>query len=190
MFLTNCRVVALAVLGSACVLTACDDAPPAPTATPGAPKAVASTKAQVSSDMVAAVSSGKTATAVGVHFALGSAPIVGKALPVKIAIVPHQEFGVVRAHFEGPEGLAVTAGDNFGPSNNVAAEKTLQHELVLLPAREGVFMLSVSVDTYGGDGNITRIFSIPVIVNPAEGTAPTPPGAETANTSPATPPST
>jgi hypothetical protein len=45
---------------------------------------------------------------------------------------------------------------------------------VLLAAREGVFMVTVVVETEGADGTVTRIFSIPVIVAPsaAAGAAP------------------
>jgi hypothetical protein len=52
---------------------------------------------------------------------------------------------------------------------------------VLLPTKEGVFMVTSVVETDGADGNITRIFSIPVIVaadaTPAPADAPAPPPA-------------
>ncbi len=63
--------------------------------------------------MVAAVSSGKSATAISVHFALGAAPSVGTSMPVKIAIVPHRPFTSVRASFTTPEGLQVADGRRF-----------------------------------------------------------------------------
>jgi hypothetical protein len=39
---------------------------------------------------------------------------------------------------------------------------------MLLPAREGMFMVTASVDTLGDEGNVVRIFSIPVVVGPAQ----------------------
>jgi hypothetical protein len=93
---------------------------------------------------------------------------VGAVLPVKIAIVPHRDFGSLRAHFETHDGLALNSGENFGPVTGVDAETALQHELVLLPGKEGVFMVSVSVETDGEDGNFTRVFTIPVIVGMAQ----------------------
>jgi hypothetical protein len=172
MFLTTRRVLALITLavGNACMLAACDDAPPVqPQTAPGTKPAPPPKVAQVADNMVAAVSAGKTATAIGVHFALGKMPIVGVALPMEIAIVPHRKFSKVEAHFEGPEGLTVTVGADLGPRNDVDTESPIQHQLVLLPAREGVHMLTVSLNTISEEGDETRTFSIPVIVGPPEG---------------------
>jgi hypothetical protein len=168
MFLTT-RVFALVAVASACLLAACDGAPPEqPQAASGANPAPPPKTARIANNMVAAVSAGKAATAISVHFALGKVPSVGMALPVEIAIVPHRKFAAVAAHFEGPDGLKVTVGEDFGPSTDVDAETSIQHQLVLLPAREGVFMMTASVDTRSEEGDVTRIFSIPVIVGPAQ----------------------
>ncbi|MEO8020036.1 MAG: hypothetical protein ABI769_19690 [Pseudomonadota bacterium] len=167
---TRCRAVALAALACAAMLAACDDAPTqqgAPSSTK--PNAAAPKVAQLSTQMVAAVSAGKTATAIGVHFALGSVPTVGKDLPVKIAIVPHRDFASLGAHFDSRDGLTLTTGENFGPVAAVDSESPLQHDLILLPQKEGVFMVTISVDTDGEDGNFTRIFTIPVIVGMGHG---------------------
>jgi hypothetical protein len=171
MFLTTRRVLALITLavGNACMLAACDDAPPEqPQPAPGTKPAPPPKVAQVAKNMVAAVSAGKTATAIGVHFALGKVPVVGVPLPMEIEIVPHREFAKVEAHFEGPDELTVTVGADFGPRNHVETETPIQHQLVLLPAREGVYMLTVSVNTVSEEGDETRVFSIPVIVGPAQ----------------------
>jgi hypothetical protein len=50
-----------------------------------------------------------------------------------------------------------------------------------MPARDGVYMITVNVDTEGKEGIVSRIFSIPVIVAPAAApAAPNPAPAETA----------
>lgn len=166
------RVLVLTAL--ACVsLAGCGD-PPADEskASADAAKPAAAPKAAaLSSQMVSAVSASKNSTAIGVHFALDTTPTVATPLPVQIAIVPHQEFDSVRAHFESQEGLALPVGADFGPVNDVNAEKSLSHQLVLLPSKEGMFMVTVSVETRGDDGNIVRIFSIPVIVGPPQAAA-------------------
>jgi hypothetical protein len=133
--------------------------------------------------MVAAVSAGRSASVIGVHFALGNAPMVGRGLPVQIAIVPHQKFASVRAHFDSQDGLTVVSGDNLEPISDPAAEKPVKHQLVLMPAREGVFMVTASVETEAEEGTITRLFSIPVIVGPVE-----PGAANTASPAPTSPP--
>jgi hypothetical protein len=176
------RRAALAAVVSVCVLAACDDPPPAPQerAPAGNQKEPAPKTASLSKEMVAAVSAGKASNVISLHFSLGASPTVNTPLPVKVAIVPHRKFSSIRVHFESQDGLAAAAGDNFGPVINPESETALSHELVLLPAREGIFVVTSSVETESEDGNVTRIFSIPVIVAgaaepaPAAGTVPEP----------------
>ena len=162
---------AFAALACVCVLAACDDAPSTPAQTaPAANKAEPPPKvANLAKDMVAAVSAGKAANVISLHFALRSAPMVNTPLPVEVAIVPHRKFSSIRVHFESQDGLPVAMGENFGPVTDADTETAISHQLVLLPSKEGMFMVTSSVETDGGDGNVTRIFSIPVIVAPAGG---------------------
>jgi len=172
----NCTFL-FAALACGALLAACDDAPPAPAAGSSAARKPAGPKvAGLPPEMVAAVSSTRNATVVSVHFALRDTPAINEALPVDIAIVPHQDFTSLRAHFEGRDGIALTSGENLEPLSNAAIEKPVLHQLVLLPAREGVFILTASVETEGLEGNVTRIFSIPIIVatQPASASPPAP----------------
>ena len=82
MFKTEARGFLLAMLASCAMLSACEESPdentPAPTTTrPKAPKASA-----LDPNMVAAVSSGKSAAAIGVHFFLTRLPVPNEGLPV------------------------------------------------------------------------------------------------------------
>jgi hypothetical protein len=122
--------------------------------------------------MVAAVSSVRNAAVVGVHFALNGTPTVNKALPVDIALVPHEAVTSLRAHFEARDGLALATGNALEPLTDPAPEKVIKHQLVLLPSREGVFMVTAIIDTESEDGSISRIYRIPVIVAPAAATNP------------------
>jgi len=172
MIMTSLRA-AFAVLACACMLAACDDAPAEkPQGSSAADKKPTPSKtADVASDMVAAVSAGKVASAIGVHFALRATPVANMPLPVDVAIVPHRKFSLVRVSFETHDGLSTTSGDEFGPANNVDGETALLHKLLLLPSKEGMFMVTATVETDGDDGNVTRVFYIPVIV---AAVAPTP----------------
>jgi len=168
--MSNCRVLALTVSALFAALAGCGDpAPeqstsPSDTATPAKkPKAEA-----LPSEMVAAVAAGRQSTAIGIYFALASPPTVATALPVKIAIVPHAAFATVRVHFESHDGLTMSTGEDFGPVNDAIPEKPLSHQLTLLPAKEGMFMVTAIVDTLSDEGNVVRIFSIPVVVGPAQ----------------------
>ena len=168
--MSNCRVLALTVSALFAALAGCGDPTPeqstAPsgTATPAKkPKGEA-----LPSEMVAAVAAGRQSTAIGIYFALASPPTVATALPVKIAIVPHAAFATVRVHFESHDGLTMSTGEDFGPVNDAIPEKPLSHQLTLLPAKEGMFMVTAIVDTLSDEGNVVRIFSIPVVVGPAQ----------------------
>jgi hypothetical protein len=137
---------------------------------------------KVTDNMVAAVAAGKSSAVVGVYFTLGNSPSVDTALPVDIAVLPHQDFSSLRARFDSPgDGLTLISGDDFDPVENAKAETPLVHKLVLMPKKAGVYMVTANLETVGGEGTVSRIFSIPVIVAP-------PAGAEPAETAPAAPP--
>lgn len=161
---------AFTVLACVCVLAACDDPPPpsqgsAPVVKKNDPPPKV---ANLAKDMVAAVSASRASNVIGVHFALRAPPTVNMPLPVEVAIVPHRTFASVRVHFESQDGLQASSGEDFGPVTDVEAETALLHQLVLLPSREGMFIVTSSVEIESEDGNVTRIFSIPVIVGPAK----------------------
>jgi hypothetical protein len=155
-----------ALIATVGMFAACEDSAKAPDPAPAAAKPSKPKIEGLPPDMVAAVSASRTASAIGMHFALGGKPEVNKALPVEIAIVPHQDFATVSAHFENQDGLAVSVGEDFGPMKSPALEKPLRHQLVLLPGREGVFVITASIETTDPSGNVTRVFSIPVVVSP------------------------
>jgi len=164
---------AFAALVFGCMLSACGDPPEEQANTPaGGSKAPTTKVASIPMDMVAAVSAGKNNSAISVHFALRATPTVNTALPVEVAIVPHNDFSSLTVHFDSQDGLATTTGNTFGPLTDVKSESPLTHQLVLLPTKEGMFMVTAGVDTEGSEGNIVRIFSIPVIVSGTPAAAP------------------
>jgi hypothetical protein len=180
--MTGFRAMVCAVLSAGVLLAGCGDPPPEEPAKPsaGARNNTAPKVPSSIAQMVAAVSTGKTATAVGVHFSLGTTPRVGTALPVDIAVITHEDFVSLRVHFESQDGLTLVSGEELPPRLEVKAETTLPHQLVLMPARDGVYMVTVIVDTEGKEGLMSRIFFIPVIVVPAVAPAepkPAPPAA-------------
>ena len=168
--MSSFRVPALAASILFAALAGCSDPAPEQTAAaPSAAKPAAKPKvAELSSQMVAAVAAGKNSSAISLHFALASPPAVGTPLPVQIAIVPHQPFSSVSVHFEIHDGMTMPMGEDFGPASAVEPEKVLSHQLMLLPNKEGMYMVTASVDSVGEEGNIVRIFSIPVVVGPAQ----------------------
>jgi hypothetical protein len=151
-------------------LAACGDSAPENTAAKKPAATAGSKKPAVGVDMVAAVSAGKSAAAVGVYFTLGAAPAIDAALPVDVAVIPHQDFTSLQARFSTQgEGLTLVSGDIIEPVTNAKAESLLEHKLVLMPKKEGIYMVTVVLETEGSDGSFSRVFSIPVIVAPAGG---------------------
>lgn len=183
--MTGFRAMLYVAVSASVLLAGCGD-PPAekPASTTVAAKPAGPKPAIAGAQMVAAVAAGKAVTAVGVHFSLGNTPKVATALPVDIAVITHQEFSSLRAHFESQDGLTLISGEDLAPRSDVKAESNIQHQLVLMPARDGVYMVTVSVDTEGKEGIVSRLFSIPVIVAPAAAPA-TPDPAPAATAPPA-----
>jgi len=169
------RTTLFVALAGCSLLAACDTSGSGPDASktasskPKLPK-----KPSMAEEMVAAVSTSRSASVIGVYFSLGKTPTVNQALPVDIVLVPHQKLARVVGHFDGQEGITVVSGDAMEPKTDVDAESTLKHQLVLMPTAEGVFMIIASVETEGAEGTISRVFSIPIIVAAPEATAPLP----------------
>jgi hypothetical protein len=187
---TACAVIACASLA------ACGDAPETQ-GTGAAAAGSGDTKPKtgiVPPEMVSAVASGAGSGSVSVHFEFEATPAVGMSLPVEIALVPQREFTLLRAVFSAPDGVQMSQGQQFDHRSDVMPGEVLKHRLVLQPTREGIYLISVGVETEGDDGNITRSYSIPLIVD-ADSAAPTvteQPGsgatAEPAPNPPASPP--
>jgi hypothetical protein len=168
MFSRRSRVSLVAVIAGVGLLSACEDSEKAPVVadTSAAAKPTKPVGEELPAEMVTAVSANRSSNAVSMHFSLGSRPEVNKAVPVEIAIVPLEEFETVSAHFLSQDGLAVSVGESYGPLSGPAVGKPLRHQLVLLPGREGLFVITASIETTESSGNLTRLFSIPVVVSP------------------------
>jgi hypothetical protein len=166
----TCRIAACV---AGLLLAACGDSPDGDAQrNANATKPKRTPAGELPAEMVSAVSAGRNSTVISVHFALGSTPVVNQPLPVEIAVVPHEVFTLVRAHFEGHQELALATGNVLEPKSDPAPEKPIKHQLVLLPVKEGLFMVTAIVETEGADGTVTRVFSIPVIVAPPASAAP------------------
>jgi hypothetical protein len=169
------RAIVLTVLAGELLLAGCGDPPPEAPVAPAGNSSKTPKVAGLPPEMVAAVPAGRSSGVVSVHFALGKTPIVGQAFPVDIAIVPHLEFNSVRAHFDGVDGLAVTTGNAMEPVADVKEESVVKHQLVLLPAKEGVYMISATLETESPvEGTVSRVFSLPMVVSGRESQEPAP----------------
>jgi hypothetical protein len=173
---TGSRYGWIVLLLAGLMLAACGDDAPEKSGGTTQTATKAPKKATVGDNMVAAVSAGKSSTVIGVYFTLGNAPTIDTALPVDIAIVPHQDFTSLQARFytQG-DGLTLISGDLLQPVADVKTETSLDHKLVLMPKKEGVYMVTANLETEDSAGSVSRIFSIPVIVGPAGSATPAAP---------------
>ena len=167
-----------AALSAGVLLAGCDNSAPeaAPVAAKG-DKPAGPKLANPGENMVAAVPAGKSSRYVGVHFSLENSPTVNQALPVDIAVIPHQDYTSLRGRFETQDGLTLISGDTLPLKNDATSEQPINHHIVLMPSRAGVFMIIANIETEGAEGVVSRVFSIPVIVAAppsAGGTAPAP----------------
>jgi hypothetical protein len=166
------------------LLSGCDDGPSADAPVPPKNSAPApKPEAPLPPAMVSAVSSTRNNHVVSVHFVLNGTPTVMKPLPVDIAIVPHEPIISLNVHFEAHDGLTLATGNVVERQADPPPGDIIKHQLVLLPGKEGVFMVTAIVETETAEGAVSRVFSIPVIVGPA-GEAP----AAGATSPPAAPP--
>lgn len=175
----------LATLAVSWLLTACHDsapdAPAKPAAAGGNSKAPKTSELGV--DMIAAVAPESSSAVIGMYFALTKAPVINEGFPLDIVIVPHREFSSVSVHFFSQNGLTLVSGDSTVPLPDAKPEKAIKHQLVLMPAQEGLYMISATVETTGVDGTVSRMFSIPVVVTSPDAAPP----AATPSAKPTTP---
>jgi hypothetical protein len=157
------------------LVAGCGDGAPAEGAAPAKPPSAPTIPVSpLPPEMVAAVASTRNNHVVSVHFALKGTPTLGKPLPVDIAIVPHVPVLALTVHFEARDGIALATGNVLERLAEPRPETAIKHQLILLPDKEGVFMVAAIVETETTDGSVSRVFSIPVIVGAPGATATTP----------------
>jgi hypothetical protein len=170
------RASCFAAFSAGVLLAGCDKSAPEAAPTAATAKKPAGPKlANPGENMVAAVPAGKSSRYVGVHFSLGNSPTVNQALPVEIAVIPHQDYTSLRGSFETQDGLTLVSGDALPLKKDAGSEQPIKHQIVLMPARAGVFMITATIETEGTEGVVSRVFSIPVIVSDPASAGGTPP---------------
>jgi hypothetical protein len=96
-------------------------------------------------------------------------------LPIDLIIVLSEPMTRLQAVFRGTDDLQVRAGTDVGPFENLKAGHTITHQLQVVPARDGVFALTVTVLADDQSSSVARSYSVPVIVGDLPANAPTAP---------------
>lgn len=161
----------LSLLAAAALLAACDSEPaPDTKAEPvvkAAPKPKADPAKAAASDatakMARAVGNGKPGAAVDIRYDIQAKPEVGKPMEVEIALIPGPGVDAMEVTFAGMDGITL-AGTLSASFPAVKAGEPYKHTLSLLPDRNGVFYITVAVNTQMGGTSLGRTFSIPFVV--------------------------
>ncbi|MFL6547758.1 MAG: hypothetical protein ACJ8OJ_03640 [Povalibacter sp.] len=161
-------------LGLMALLAACGSDAPAPAASGDASKQAAQPKpaAPAATDpttdkMARAVGNGKPGAAVDIKYEFASKPEPGKPVQLEVALIPSAGVDSLDATFSGMEGITL-AGPLTANLSNAKAGEPYKHSLSVLANRNGVFYITVSVNTQISGATLGRTFSIPFVAgNPA-----------------------
>jgi hypothetical protein len=166
------QVVALAlVVGSGLAACGSDPEPEAKAATPPPqpkPVVAATAAADPTAKMARAVGNGKPGSAVDIKFDFKARPEVGRAVEVEVVLIPSAGVDAMDATFSGMDGITL-AGTLSASFTDVKSGQPYSHTISVLPSQNGVFYVTVSVNTQIGGATLGRTFSIPFVVGEAVG---------------------
>lgn len=154
----------------AALLTACGDNPEpvaagAPATATAKPAAPAAAMEEATRGMVSGVAPGRVEDApVDLKFDLKSRPEVGKPVTIDIALLPKVASEVMNVTYLANEGLTVQTSPLPSRYERVQPGSVYRHQATVVPRENGVFSLSAIVMVQTDAGDVTRTFSIPVVV--------------------------
>ena len=117
-------------------------------------------------DMVSGVTAGKQGELVDLKFELKSRPQVGEPLTIDVMVISRIASEQLRATFIANDGLSVSTANAPPEYQNVQANSMFRQQLIVVPKAEGVYYLNAVVMIRTATGDVSRTFSIPVLVGP------------------------
>lgn len=157
------------LLVATALLAACNSEPaPEVVSKAAKPKPAATAKpaaaaADPTSKMARAVGNGKPGAAVDMKYDILARPAVGTPVEVAVVLIPGPGVDSMEATFTGMDGITL-AGTLTASFPEVKAGEPYKHTLSLLPDRNGVFYITVSVITQMAGDSLGRTFSLPFVV--------------------------
>lgn len=154
-------------------LTACGSDPEpgaqavAPPAAPK-PKPAVAAAADPTAKMARAVGNGKPGSAVDIRFDFKARPEAGKPVEVEVVLIPSAGVDAMEATFGGMDGITL-AGTLAASFTEVKPGQPYSHTISVLPSQNGVFYVTVTVNTQIGGATLGRTFSIPFVVGETVG---------------------
>jgi hypothetical protein len=113
--------------------------------------------------MARAVGNRKPGAAVDIRYEFKGKPAVGAPIDLEVAIIPSVGVDSMNALISGMDGVSVT-GTTIVDFANVDPGKPYTHRVTLLPDRNGVFYVTVTVTTEIGNSSLGRTYAIPFVV--------------------------
>jgi hypothetical protein len=164
----------LVLLATACGRDPESAAAGKPAVTPaGTPGASAADVDEATRGMVSGVAAGRAADAVvDLKFELKERPEIGKPAAIDIALLPKVATDEMNVTYLANEGLTVQNSATPSRFEHVQAGSVYRHQATVVPKVNGVFYLSAIVMVQTDTGEVTRTFSIPVVIGaPPDGEA-------------------
>ena len=119
---------------------------------------------ELTAGMVGATTAGKSSLPLELKFDLASHPTQGASLDVNLAMLPEVSGGPMDVQISGSDGFKVADSAPF-EFPVVESGEVYRHTLKVTPTAQGLLLLGVTVTVKHDDGNETKTFSIPVIVD-------------------------
>jgi hypothetical protein len=115
------------------------------------------------SDMVAAVSTTRSAGVVELRFAVAKRPKVGEPVEIEFSITPSVPLDGLFARFQVTEGLQLVAGGETEHLEDAPGGVSVGHKVTVLPEADGIFYITAVVLADSETESVARTFTIPLI---------------------------
>jgi hypothetical protein len=164
---------------------ACSDKPDAESSRAKAVGATtkSATAEVASTDMISAVTTGRSAVPVELRFDHAKRPEIGVPLDLVVSVVPTAPVDLLQVVFQAQDGVRITANSNLGPIARPTVGTEIRHLVTVTPLAEGVYSISAVVLVEASNGSLSRSYAIPLVMGPAGAGVAAPAGSASASTS-------
>ncbi len=119
--------------------------------------------AAADTDMVAAVSTTRSAGVVDLKFAVAKRPKVGEPVEIEFSITPAIALEGLFARFQVAEGLQLVSGGETEHLENAPSGVAVGHKVTVLPQADGIFYITAVILADSETESVARTFTIPLI---------------------------
>jgi len=118
---------------------------------------------EANDDMVTAASASKGQGPITLKFALRQRPEIGQPVELDLEAIPNATIDRVTVSLRADEGLTVSDGAHWDPVDRPEVGVPFGHSMTLVPSRDGVFSVVVTVLTDTEAQSVTRSYLVPVV---------------------------